>query len=198
MSSTNHTVAIGITGLTLFAALALVIDRGGLIAWATALLAVGLLAKTLIRPTRFDLGLSIGLPAVAVLAWAGVFYCVITTYESGEVVQLSVETSSGPAFARLWVFDTNMGPTLYYDAPPQMAELLLAGEPMWVERAGQASVRTLVATPAETLAEPQAAHVLESMGAKYGERMTAADLYYVLLGRPRDRIPLVLTFDEAG
>lgn len=189
-------VAVFIAGLTMVVALTLLVDRGGIIAWSAFSGGIVLLAKTGLRPSRTDLGLSVGLAAVAVLAWVGTLYYVISTWESGEVVELIIDTSDGVHTARVWVLDIGVYPVVYYDAAPEVAQSLLAGKPLQLLRAGEVSNRIPKATRVDTLPEDEANLILEAMVTKYGDRVSAADVYYSMLGRSRDRVAVVADLIE--
>lgn len=188
--------AIFIAVCTTVAALLLVIDRGGLLAWGTLFLGIALLTKMWRKPAGFDMALSTGLAAALVLAWFGTLYYVIATWESGEVVELSIDTSNGVHTARVWVLDIGSHPLVYYDAEPEVARSLLSGEPLQLTRAGAVTVRTPDATQVDALPEAQANLIFESMLAKYGDRVGAADIYYLMLGRSRDRIAVAASLIE--
>jgi hypothetical protein len=53
-----------------------------------------------------------------------------------------------------------------------------------------------VATQADELPEEDANRVFAAMASKYAERVNAADIYYLMLGRSRDRIALVATLND--
>lgn len=161
----SRSIAFVVAATVALAGLALVVERGGLIAWLALILGV---------------------------AWFGTLNYVISTWESGEVVELTIDTSEGPQVARLWVLDIDEHPTLYYDAPPLAAQSLLAQTPVQFSRAGEVSTRVPQATEVDALPEAQANRMLEGMQSKYGERNSAAMVYYGLLGRARDRVPLVV------
>ena len=93
MTLNARKVAVFLAGLTTVIALVLLIDRGGLIAWCALFFGVALLAKVWLKPSKLDLGLAIGVAIIPALAWVGTFYYVIYTWESGEVVELAVDTS---------------------------------------------------------------------------------------------------------
>lgn len=188
-------IAVFIAALTCLVALPLVLDRGGLIAWAAFLIGAALLAKVWRRPSRADPALSIVLAAFLVLAWLGTRHYVISTWESGEVVELAIDTSNGPHTARVWVLDIEEQPHVYYDAEPEVADALLAGRPLRLTREDEVTTRIPVATRAEALSEGQAGRILEAMESKYGGRVAAADVYYLLLGRSRDRVAVVARLD---
>ncbi len=182
--------------LAIAVALGLLIERGGLIAWTAFFVGLALLAKFLLKPSQLDLGLSVGFVVVFSLAWAGTWYHVISTWESGEVVELIIDTSEGERVARVWVMDIGSTPTVYYDAEPEMAMSLLAGKPLQYSRAGKVSTRVPDAIRVDDLPEQESDQILQAMQKKYGDRNGAAVLYYALLGTPRDRIPLVVRLIE--
>ena len=189
-------ISVFITGLITLTALILLVDRGGLIAWSTFFIGCALIAKIWLKPSKLDLGLSVGLAAVSVLAWVGTLYYVISTYESGEVVELAIDTSTGPHTARLWVLEIGPDPVVYYDAEPEVVESLLAGKPLQFTRAGKVSTRIPRAKLVDELPEDRANRILEVMGTKYGGRMTAADVFYVMLGSSQDRVAVVVDLIE--
>ena len=174
------------------AALMIVIERGGLIAWTALLLGVGLFLKTLLKPSKLDTGMGIGLALIALAAWFGTHRYVISTWESGEVVELTIGTDTGAHTARLWVLDIGEHPTVYFDAEPELAASLLEGVPVQFTRNGETSRRTPRATRADDLSQETANAVFAAMVEKYGDRNGAADIYYLLLGSSRDRVPVVV------
>lgn len=196
--STTQKVAAAIAGIMILVALVLVVDRSGVIAWSALLMGVALLAKVWFRPAKSDAGLAAVVALVPALAWAGTLYYVISTWESGEVVEVVIDTDRGVQTARLWVLDIGTDPTVYYDAGPEAAAALLAGKPVQFTRAGQVSTRIPKATPVDALPEAQANQILEAMQVKYGDRNGAADWYYVMLGRSGDRVALVAELVEAS
>jgi hypothetical protein len=192
------TIAFWVSAGVLLAALFLLAMRGGLIAWVAGIAAALLLAKQRWRPSQRDAGYALVLTALATVAWLGTFFYVISTYESGEVVELAIDTESGPRTVRLWVMEIYGEAGVYIDAEPEIAASLLAGKPLQVSRAGVATTRVPRARPIDGLSNDETEAVLEAMVQKYGSRMTASDLYYVLLGRPRDRVALFVSLPESG
>lgn len=185
-----------LSGLMVMTGLVLLVDRGGLIAWGLFASGAFLLVKSRVRPARLDPAFGVAIAAVMALAWAGTFYYVITTWETGEVVELAIDTDDGIHKARVWVLDAQADPVVYYDAPPEAAEALLAGRPLQFTRAGQVSTRIPDATDVEALPESEANRIFDAMISKYGDRVGAADIYYLMLGRSRDRIAVVARLDE--
>ncbi|MCP5181931.1 MAG: hypothetical protein H6994_18705 [Pseudomonadales bacterium] len=197
MKLNNPTVARWMSGVVLLAALFFIATRGGLIAWVTGVAALVLLAQQRWRPSRWDLGRSIALGGLATMAWVGAWYYVITTYESGEVVELAVDTEDGTRAVRLWVMALPDAPAVYIDAEPGIAESLLAGKPVRLTRAGVTSTRVPRTKRVDGMSDGEADVVYQAMANKYGQRMTASDLYYILLGRPHDRVALLVSLPEA-
>jgi len=193
---TKQKLALTLAGLTTVVALLLIVERGGAIAWATGFFGALLFIKCWRKPAPKDLWLGLTLASVAVLAWIGVFYYVISTYESGEVVELVVDTSDGDRAVRLWVLDVDGKELVYYDAVPEVAESLLAGKPLNFTRGEIVSQRLPKARLAESLPETEANALLEVMSEKYGDRMAASTIYYVMLASPRDRVSLVVDLDK--
>ncbi|MEQ8860067.1 MAG: hypothetical protein RIC56_15590 [Pseudomonadales bacterium] len=189
-------IAVFVAGLTTVAALFLVVDRGGAIAWGTVVLGGALLAKVWLRPSRSDTGWCFAMAIAPALAWAVTFGYVISTFESGEVVEMAIDLGSDTHTARVWVLDIGNDPVVYYETDPVVADSLVSGEPLQFTRAGETSTRTPHAERADSIPEEEANRVLEVMSAKYGDRMTAVNVYYAMLGSPRDRVSLVVTLKE--
>ena len=177
---------------------ALVVTRGGAIAWFALVCSLLLLLKIRLRPARSDLFAACGIAIVGVLSWLVVHHHVISTWESGEVVELTIDTSEGQLTARLWVFDIDGDPHVYYDAPPQAAASLLAGDMVVYNRGGVVSNRVPAAFTADDLSQESVTRVVKAMQDKYGDRNNAAVLYYLLLGSPRDRVALVVRLAETS
>ena len=196
MKPARRTKAVVIVGLTVLVALVVLIDRGGVIAWATAILGVVLLAKIWRAPSSVDLTLGVALAGVASIAWVATVAYVISTWESGEVVELSIDTREGLHSARVWVLDVGADPVIYYDADPEVASALLAGTPLALTRDGVVSTRVPVAASVDTLTESRTDELFEAMAGKYGPQMGAATVWYALLGRPRDRVAVVATLER--
>jgi len=173
--------------------------RPGLIVYVAAMLGVLLLLKIWRRPARFlkiDIALAVGLITVTVVAWIGTWFYVLSVWESGEVVELAIDTTEGIHTARLWVMDIGANPVVFYDAEPAIAQALLSGQPLGFTRAGEQSSRIPRAAVAETLPEARRKEVLGAMAEQYGERNSAATVYYLLLGRLRYRVSLVIELLE--
>ncbi|MEM7097355.1 MAG: hypothetical protein AAF541_03780 [Pseudomonadota bacterium] len=185
-----------VTALIIAVSAYFVFDRGGMIAWSTLLFGIALLVKMKLKPSASDLLLSLALATLPPIIAATTFSYVISTYESGEVVELTIPTQDTPHIARVWIFELDGGDWIYYDAPPAAAISLISGNPIQVERNKGQVTRTPQVRTADTLSEEEAARVFQAMADKYGDRMTAADIYYVVLGNPRDRVALIANLIE--
>jgi len=187
----SRSLASFVAGITTAAALLLVVDRGGVLAWVALAIGIALIAKIWFKPSRIDVGLGVGLAVVSAAAWIGTFYYVISTWESGEVVELVIDASDGTHTARVWVLDMDEQPLVYYDAEPEVARSLLEGTPVQFTRAGKLSTRIPEAARVDSLPDDEANRIFDAMIAKYGDRVGAADIYYSMLGRSRDRVAVV-------
>ena len=192
LASNRTKFAAAIATALLLVGGALVIDRGGLLAWAACSLGLVLVAKTLLRPSPSDLIVGLLVVAAAGLGWAVTTHRVVSAWESAEVVELGVETPGAPHTVRLWVVDRGETPTLLYVAEPVIADLLMAGQPVSFERAGATSAKHPTARPAEAVPEAEMAEFNELLSAKYGHLFWASDLYARMLGTARDRVTLIV------
>ena len=104
----------------------LVVQRGGLLAWSGVIAALLLLIKQRARPSRTDMFVVLGFTLLWTASWAAAWSYVRSTWESGEVVELSLPVSDEIQTARVWILDADGGPVMYYDAPPRIGEALLA------------------------------------------------------------------------
>ena len=190
LNQSSLTLLLGIA--CLITAAYLTIERGGVIAWLMAIGSIGLLWKVWRRPGPRDFTWGVALVLIPGLLWFGTYKYVISTWESGEVVELAINTDQGVHHARLWVMNINDTPVVYYDAPPQVAAALLAGDAVEFTRAGQTSKRIPLATPVDELADTEANQILNAMQDKYASQNHAATLWYALLGRPADRQAMVV------
>ncbi|XOV84187.1 MAG: hypothetical protein ACFHXK_03510 [bacterium] len=181
-----------IAGCTVVIAVFVLLDRNSLIALISLLAGIALVLKAWLRPAEADLAASMGIAAVAALAWLGTWLYVLSTYESGEVIELIIDTSKGRHTARVWVFEMDSDSTVYYDAEPEVAESLLMGRPLQLLRGGNTSTRIPDAMKVDLLTEAKTDDVFTAMHSKYGKRMGAADIYYILIGSPRDSEALVI------
>jgi len=167
----------------------LAVDRGGLLAWIGLVIGALLLYKTLRRPSPRDTTLALAILGIWALSWAATWNYVVSAWESGEVVQIEV---AGGHTARVWVLDTSDGPAMYYDAPPDVADRLLAGAPLSITRNGHVRHECAAASRVDELPEERVQDVYEQMLEKYEDLNTATDVFYVVLGGRRGRVGLLI------
>ena len=170
-------------------------DRGGLLAWIGVLLGALLLLKAWRRPSPKDAVLALAALGLWLVGWAATWQYVMSTWESGEVVQIEVE---GGHVARLWVLELNGEPHMYYDAPPEIARQLLAGAALSVERGGQIRQGCASAERVDDLPEARMQEALGLMEAKYADQNMATNVFYVVLGGRRDRVGLLMKLEPCG
>ncbi len=197
LNSRNSRVWAGLIAIAVtVVALVLVIDRSGLIPWLTLIVGAALVVKICFKPSEKDLRLSLSVAIVPVVVWAATYYYVILSWETAEVVELVIPTQDGPHTARVWVMDIEGEPHVYYDAPAGAAQALLAGSPVQFVRGDATSTRVPEARDADTLSEAEANTVFAAMTDKYGDLVSVADVFYVMLGRSSDRIAVVAKLVE--
>jgi hypothetical protein len=191
--SLSSAIAVAVAILLLAAGVVLIYQRGGVLAWLGLLLGAGLLLKFWIRPSKWDLPLGLTISTVWTLAWAAIFYYVISTWETGEVVELTIETPSGGHTARTWILEEPNALMLYYDAPTQAADALISGAPIAVMRGSEPlSFKQYTAVRVDDMPGDEINKLLDLMSKKYGERNAATDIFYRFLGRSRDKIGVVV------
>lgn len=193
--STERSISLVAASGLLFVAALLVVDRGGLLAWTGVALGAALTAKAFLRPEHRDALVFVGVVVVWVVAWAATWAWVRSTWESGEVVELEV---AGRHTARVWVIDTDAGPVMYYDAPPDAVADLLEGAPLVMTRDGQMEEGCADASRVEDLPAERVDALLGQMEEKYADRNAATDVFYVVLGVERDRVGLVVEMAPCG
>ncbi len=149
----------------------------------------GATLKAAFRPAPRDAVWAVAALVLFGVAWGTVWFYVVSTWESGEVVQLTLADNH---VARVWVLDTEAGPAMYYDAPPRVAELLLASAPVTMTRNDGDVQGCARASRVEALPEARVQQLLGRMQTKYAHRNTATAVYYALLGVRRNRLGLVI------
>ena len=187
--------AVGVVSSMFAVAAFLVIDRGGLLAWIGVVLGALLLLKVLRRPSPRDTIFSVVALGIWAVSWGATWGYVMSAWESGEVVQIEVDSAHT---ARVWVIDTNDGPIMYYDAPPGVAARLLAGAPLSMTRNGHVTHECAAADRSQELPEERVQDLLHRMEEKYEGRNTATDVFYAVLGVRRDRVGLVIEMNPCG
>lgn len=174
----------------------LIFQRGGLLAWSGATVALVLMAKVSLRPSRADLGLAVTVAVLWGLAWPVTWHLVRSAWESGEVVQIAVDMPSGVHTARLWVVDLQGEPAVYYDAPPQVARALLQSPPLTLTRNGNVTRGCADASLIDDAPEKLLDEMFVLMDGKYGELDGATRLFDSVLGSRRDRTAVLLRLDD--
>lgn len=187
----SRLLAASLAGVVTLIALTLLVHRGGLITWCAFLGGCAILLKLMFKPAGNELFLALVLGVASLLLWIGSFVLIISLWESGEVVELSVDTRDGVRDLRLWVLEIEGQLTIYHDAEPVVAESLLSAAPVRLILGQKESIRIPLAQKVTDISDEQAEHVLRAMANKYGYRNLAATIYYVLLGLPRNRVPVV-------
>jgi hypothetical protein len=157
-----------------------------------------LYAKHSLRPSRTDSLLSLGFTLLWVVAWVVTWDYVRSAWESGEVVEIGVQVPGGIHNARLWVFDLDGEPVVYYDAPPRVGDELLAGAPMTINRGDRRIAGCSAATRVDELSDEEIAAVFSLIEKKYHEHNRATEVFYSVLGGERDRIALLLRIKECS
>jgi len=193
--SPSRSIAVGVASCMLAAAALLVFDRGGLLAWTGVALGAVVLVKILRRPSPRDTMLSVTILGIWIISWGITWGYVVSTWESGEVVQIEI---AGGHTARVWVLDTSDGPIIYYDAPPDVASRLLAGAPLSMSRNGHVSDGCATATRVQELPEEKVQDLIHRMDEKYEGRNTATTVFYSVLGGRRNRVGLLIEPTPCG
>lgn len=177
----------------------LIFERNGILAWLGVLLGAALLAKLFLKPSKGDLILTFAVTSLWTIAWAGIFYYVISTWETGDVVEVTIATADGDHTARTWILEGPDTLMLYYDAPDDAANALLNGAPLIVTRAGEAiPFNDYTVQRQDEMTEAEINRVFELMATKYGDRVAAADIFYGFLGRARNRVGIVVQTPREG
>ena len=190
----RHLVTFGL----LIASGCLVYLRGGGLAWSGVIVSVLLLAKHVALPSRRDVFVVLGFAALWAASWPAAWAYVRSTWESGEVVEIDVRISDESHAARVWVLDVDGDWLMYYDAPPRIAQALIAGAPMTVERGERRMEGCANATRVSDMPSEERDALLAVMEAKYGEQGHATTIFYAVLGGRKDRIGLALRVEDCG
>lgn len=192
---TSRSIAVGVASCLFVASAFLVVDRGGLLAWGGGVLGALLLLKVLRRPSSRDVVLTVAVLGLWTLSWVATWSYVKATWESGEVVQLVIDDRHT---ARVWVLDMSDGPTMYYDAPPDIASRLLAGASVSMTRNGRVRHECASASLVRDLPDERVQDVIHEMEEKYSGGNTATAVFYSVLGGKRDRVPLLIHLTPCG
>jgi len=192
----NRLVALSVAVLLLVASIFIILQRGGTLAWSGAVVALLLMVKAWIWSSSRDAQLTVFVLAFWGLSWVAIWQYVKSVWESGEVVEITVDTPSGPHAARVWVLDVDGEPTMYYDAPPVIAQQLLKGAAVTMTRNGTEVDGCANASRVSDLSQDVVAAFSLRMEEKYQARNNATGIFYTFLGGRRDRIPILLRLTE--
>ncbi len=182
-------ISIGLVSGMVIAAAFLAFDRNGLLAWVGVALGALLLLKLLRWPSSRDTLLCVVAVGAWTLSWGAAWAYVVSTWESGEVVELEVASEHT---ARVWVLDLSEGPLMYYDAPPDVAGRLLAGAPVSMTRGAQVRDGCAHATRVQEVPEERLRDLTRQLESKYEGLHTATTVFYVVLGGKRDRVGVLV------
>lgn len=172
--------------------------RGGALAWLGLVLASLLLTKHFVSPSRIDVFLALGITVLWAASWAAAWGYVRSTWESGEVVEISIRLSDELLTARVWVLDVDDQWMMYYDAPPRIGQALLNDAPITVKRGNKTAEGCADATLVSDLPTEERDRLLASMEAKYEAQSLATTVFYGVLGGRKDRIGLALRVNECA
>lgn len=148
-----------LVGLMTLVALVLVVMRGGILPWSTLVIGIGLLARIILKSHNTSFRTAIAFIVIPLLAWLGTYYYVISTWESGEVVEISVDTNKGT--------------------------------PLRLSRSAEVTNRIPNATRVADLPKEEFDRLLGAMNTKYASQSSASTIYFLMLGRTRDRVGVV-------
>ncbi|MFP6806826.1 MAG: hypothetical protein VB957_06550 [Pseudomonadales bacterium] len=186
-----------ITSLGLFltmviASIFVALDRGGWLAWSGILLGcIGIILSMVLRK-RGSIYCFIGFFAVITSAWCGVAYYVYSSWELGEVIDISITRGNSEKSFRTWIVDHAGIAAVVYDADPETAEVLASIETVTVVRQGSKHLLSLRVIPEHRMAAEELNEIYRLFEEKYHELNPATDIYYLMMGRPKDNQLLIL------
>jgi len=192
----NRLVASSVAVLLLVTSSFIILQRGGILAWSGAVVALLVIVKAWLWPSSRDAQLTVAVLAVWGLAWVAIWQYVKSVWESGEVVEIRVDSPSGSHVARVWVLDLDGEPAMYYDAPPNIAQQLLEGAAVTMTRNGTEVDGCANTSRVSDLSQDVVAAFSVRMEEKYQARNNATGIFYTFLGGRRDRIPILLRLTE--
>ena len=188
IESNKKYLSISIAGLLLTLGTVLLLERGGLFAWAGIILGIVLLIKILALPSVADVKISVLTTATFVATWAATYLIIILIWESGEIAELHVENSEDVSTTRVWVLDLGGDTIIFYDAEPEDAAILRGDPKISLTRENteikysQIHVISSEDAPIDSLNR-----VYEGWGEKYGNRTLATPVYSLMYGRSRTK-----------
>ncbi len=160
---------------------ALGLYQGGALAWLGAGLGSLFVAKSILIPSARD-RLAVGVVwGIWLLAWPAIFFYVVSVWEQGEVVELSIQAGEKTHSVRTWVMDDEESPVVFYDAPGSVVQDWIDAERIQVKRGAETSAFRPSTVLASELPEADVERVTALVEQKYGA-----------LGRTPDRVTLVI------
>ena len=187
-------IAAIIAGLISLLGIVLIWQRGGLFAWIFSITGALLLIEIVIRSRTTMLKSTMVTACILTALWLLTYGSIIGIWETGEVAELKIDTGSEEHQVRVWLLDVNDNIEIFYDAEPDVAEVLLNEPKVSLVRNDQTleflkvEISTLETAPAEKMNQ-----IFELWNEKYGSRNLATPIYSLMFGRAKDKVGLILT-----
>ena len=192
--SNKKYLSISIAGLLLTLGTVLLLERGGLFAWAGIILGIVLLIKILALPSVADVKISVLTTATFVATWAATYLIIILIWESGEIAKLHVENSEDVSTTRVWVLDLGGDTIIFYDAEPEDAAILRGDPKISVTRENsEIKYSQFHIISSEDARTDSLNRVYEGWSEKYGNRTLATPVYSLMYGRSRTKESFIIT-----
>ena len=194
IESNKKYLSILIAGLLLTLGTVLLLERGGLFAWAGIILGIVLLIKILALPSVADVKISVLTTATFVATWAATYLIIILIWESGEIAELHVENSEDVSTTRVWVLDLGGDTIIFYDAEPEDAAILRGDPKISVTRENtEIKYSQIHVISSEDARTDSLNRVYEGWRQKYGNRTLATPVYSLMYGRSRTKESFIIT-----
>ena len=187
-------IAAIIAGLISLLGIVLIWQRGGLFAWIFSITGALLLIEIVIHARTTMLKSTMVTACTLTALWLLTYSSIIGIWETGEVAELKIDTGSEEHQVRVWLLDVNDNIEIFYDAEPDVAEVLLNEPKVSLVRNDQTleflkvEISTLETAPAEKMNQ-----IFELWNEKYGSRNLATPIYSLMFGRAKDKVALILT-----
>jgi hypothetical protein len=192
--SNKKYLSISIAGLLLTFGTVLLLERGGLFAWAGIILGIVLLIKILALPSVADVKISVLTTTTFVATWAATYLIIILIWESGEIAELHVENSEDVSTTRVWVLDLGGDTIIFYDAEPEDAAILRGDPKISVTRENsEIKYSQFHVISSEDARTDSLNRVYEGWSEKYGNRTLATPVYSLMYGRSRTKESFIIT-----
>ena len=192
--SNKKYLSISIAGLLLTFGTVLLLERGGLFAWAGIILGIVLVIKILALPSLADVKISVLTTATFVATWAATYLIIILIWESGEIAELHVENSEDVSTTRVWVLDLGGDTIIFYDAEPEDAAILRGDPKISVTRENtEIKYSQIHVISSEDAPTDSLNRVYEGWSEKYGNRTLATPVYSLMFGRSRTKESFIIT-----